>query len=200
MTYWELATSWNYFLSIERDLYETSRYIEPEDQEKTYSFEFYKIIMLSCAEIETAFKQMCKFIEPNRKCGCIADYKDVILSKFPQICTCEVVVQRWHGRAIQPFGGWDTGPLSWWGSYQDIKHSRFLKIKQANYEVAVYSLAALYVLILYLYRMNDHMCKADDSKCFWSKYHPAAHYLPPMSELPDFVNQGEKKDEVNEYI
>ena len=48
--------------------------------------------------------------------------------------------------------------------------------------------------------MNDQVCKADDSKCFWSKYHPAAHYLPPISELPDFINQGEKKDEMNEYI
>ena len=65
MNYWELATSWNYFLSIERDLSETSRYIEPYGQENAYSFEFYKIIMLSCAEIESAFKKLCKKVAPR---------------------------------------------------------------------------------------------------------------------------------------
>lgn len=195
MTYWELATSWNYFLSIERDLNETSQYIEPDDQEKTYSFEFYKIIMLSCSEIETAFKQICKSIAPEKVCGCISDYKQVILEKYPKICTCEVVVQRWHARAICPFDGWDNGPLPWWGAYQDLKHSRFSKIKCANYENAVYSLAALYVLILYLYKMNNYMCKADDSICFWSRYYPAPHYLPPLAELPDFEEVTKVEDD-----
>ena len=46
MDYWELTTCWNYFLSLDRDLNETARYIEPESQENTFSFEFYKIIML----------------------------------------------------------------------------------------------------------------------------------------------------------
>lgn len=192
MEFWELATCWNYFLSIEKDLSETSRYIEPEGQEDTYSFEFYKIIMLSCAEVETAFKYLCNLIDPSKKCGEISKYKEVILSKYPKICDCEVVVPRWKSKSLCPFKGWDSGSLTWWSAYQHLKHSRFTKISEATYQNAVSSLAALYVLILYLYKINGYDCKADDSTYFWSKYHPAQHYLPPLSELPDFINAAKK--------
>ena len=200
MKFWELATCWNYFLSIEKDLSETSQYIEPYGQENTYSFEFYKIIMLSCAEIETAFKQLCNLIEPQNKCGKINEYKEVILSKYPKICDCMVVVPRWKARNLFPFKGWDTGKLTWWSAYQDLKHSRFTKISEATYQNAVSALAALYILILYLYKISGYDCKADDSVYFWSEYHPAQHYLPPISELPDFADVEKKKDEINEHI
>lgn len=196
MEFWELATSWNYFLSIEEDLNATSRYIEPDGQENVHSFEFYKIIMLSCVEIESAFKQMCNAIDPSEKIGNMSDYKRMILGRYPKICECEVVVSRWHARAICPFEDWDKGRLKWWETYQAIKHNRFTDIMQANYKNAVYSLAALYVLILYLYKINGYDCKADDSKCFWSKYYPLVHYLPPQEQLPDFIESTEKAETV----
>lgn len=31
--------------------------------------------MLGCAEVETASKQICNLIDPNNKCGTIAEYK-----------------------------------------------------------------------------------------------------------------------------
>lgn len=117
MDYWELTTCWNYFLSLDRDLNETARYIEPESQENTFSFEFYKIIMLGCAEIETAFKQVCKAIDSSKKSGSIDKYKEMILSRYPKIEDCEVVVRRWHSRAIRPFEGWSQGPLFWWNAF-----------------------------------------------------------------------------------
>ena len=44
---------WNYFLSLENDLSNTSRYIEPSGQEEVHSFEFAKLIILSCTEAES---------------------------------------------------------------------------------------------------------------------------------------------------
>ncbi len=189
MNYWELATSWNYFLSIERDLSETSRYIEPYGQENAYSFEFYKIIMLSCAEIESAFKKLCKKVAPDEKCGNMENYKSIILKKFPQICSCEVVIPRWHAQGIYPFNDWDSKPLFWWSAYQNVKHRRASQMNEATYKNAVYALAALYVILLYLYKVNEEVCKGDDSTYFWSKYCPGAHYLPPLEELPDFADK-----------
>lgn len=188
MEYWELQTCWNYFLSIDRDLAETSRYIEPEGQEDTRSFEFYKIIILACSEVESAFKQLCNVIDGEEKCGDISDYKRIILSKYPKICDSKVVVKRWRAREIQPFSGWNERTLEWWSEYSSLKHNRFTKFDGATYKNAVYALAALYVLILYLYiyKTNRYTCKADDSICFWSEYHPGQHYLDPISELPDF--------------
>lgn len=153
MTFQELQTCWYYYLSFKDDLAETSRYIEPAGQEKTYSFEFYKIIMLGCAEVETAFKQICNLIDSNNKCGTIAEYKRMILGKYPKICTCKVVAPRWSNKEIFPFDGWDTTRLAWWDSYQNLKHHRYSAIECASYENAVYTLAALFILIQYLYNV-----------------------------------------------
>ena len=45
---------WNYFLSIEQDLADTSRYVEPRGQEDVRSFEFAKIIILASIEAESS--------------------------------------------------------------------------------------------------------------------------------------------------
>ena len=35
-----IIDSWNYYLAIEQELANASRYVEPIDQEEVYSFEF----------------------------------------------------------------------------------------------------------------------------------------------------------------
>ena len=49
---------WNYFLMLENDLDNTSRYIEPQGQENVYSFEFAKLLVLACTEIESDFSDI----------------------------------------------------------------------------------------------------------------------------------------------
>ena len=44
----EVQNMWYYFLDLEKELADSSRYIEPEGQENVYSFEFRKIIILAC--------------------------------------------------------------------------------------------------------------------------------------------------------
>ena len=43
----QLKNMWNYFLSLEQDLSNTSRFVEPQGQENVYSFEFAKILILA---------------------------------------------------------------------------------------------------------------------------------------------------------
>lgn len=50
---------WNYYLSLEKDLDNTSRYIEPKGQENVFSFEFAKPLVLSCTELESVLKLLC---------------------------------------------------------------------------------------------------------------------------------------------
>ena len=50
---------WNYYLSLEKDLDDTSRYIEPKGQENVFSFEFAKLLVLSCTELESVLKLLC---------------------------------------------------------------------------------------------------------------------------------------------
>lgn len=187
MTFHELQGLWYYFLSIEKDLNETSRYIEPNGQENAYSFEFCKIIVLSCTEIENAFKQLCSCINPSKLCGNIGEYKGNILERYPKIVDALVIVPRWNAKNIYPFREWQNGKLSWWDAYTALKHHRVLSFKQATYKNAVYALAGLYILILYLYKMNSYDCKADESAYFESDYYPVPRYSNCPSELPDFI-------------
>ena len=187
MTFHELQGLWYYFLCIEGDLNVTSRYIEPNGQEKVYSFEFYKIIVLSCTEIENSFKQICKNIDPEGSCNNIAEYKGTILKKHPKIVDTRVIVPRWNAKNIYPFKEWQDGGLSWWDAYTALKHHRGSSFNKATYKNAVYALAALYVLILYLYKINSYDCKADESTYFESDYYPVPRYNNKPSELPDFI-------------
>lgn len=55
----ELSGIWNYYLSLEKDLDNTSRFIEPRGQENVFSFEFAKLLVLSCTELESVLKLLC---------------------------------------------------------------------------------------------------------------------------------------------
>ena len=164
---------------------ETSQYIEPSNQENTFSFAFYKIIILSCTEIETIFKTITKKITGVEK-GIISDYKKDILGKYPKIVAAKVFVERW-GKTIIPFESWDKGKLSWWEAYSHLKHNRKEDFKEATYQNAVYCLGALYILILYLAKIFN-IDNVDDSRSNYisSEYTNKAIYCSPDEGLPDF--------------
>lgn len=181
----ELQNMWYYFLDLEKELADSSRYIEPEGQEDVYSFEFRKIIILACTECETAFKALCEIIDQSKNRGSIGDYKGIILGKYPKLVEAKVTISRWH-KTIQPFKKWDTGKLEWWDVHQAIKHDRGSNLKQATYQNAVYTLSALYVLIFYLYRASSKYITELRSYYITSQYAPKYFVGKYDRELPDF--------------
>lgn len=191
----ELIGIWNYFLSLEQDLDETSRFVEPRGQENVYSFEFAKILILSCTEIESVFKHICKVVA-NTSVGTMADYKSIILNRFPRITEAKVSVRR-LGTSIYPFMGWDTGKLSWWDAYQKVKHDRGMHFTDATYRNVLYSVAALYILIFYLAKCTD--IGFDDAKSVYvgSEYEHCYVYFGPTKQLPDFSESSDKTSKEN---
>lgn len=181
----ELQNMWYYFLDLEKELADSSRYIEPEGQEDVYSFEFRKIIILACTECETAFKALCEIIDQSKNRGSIGDYKGIILGKYPKLVEAKVTISRWH-KTIQPFKDWDNGKLEWWDVHQAIKHDRGSNLKQATYQNAVYTLSALYVLIFYLYRASSKYITELRSYYITSQYAPKYFVGKYDRELPDF--------------
>lgn len=182
----ELENVWYYFLDLEKELSDSSRYIEPYGQDNVYSFEFRKIIILACTECETVFKSICESIDNTKKRGSISYYKGIILGKYPKIVDAEVTIRRWH-KTIKPFKDWDTGNLKWWTAHQNVKHDRGSNFYEATYENAVFSLSALYVLIFYLYVINDKEIpfeRADEY--ISSEYTPPLISCMPNKKLPDF--------------
>ena len=128
-----LDRNWYYFLTLDRDLYDTTLYIEPEGQESTYSFAFYKLIMLGGSEAESLMKQLCEETDPSKTGGNIGELKGAILGKYPQIENVRITVSRWGGREIIPFENWSTKKLKWWDNYNELKHSRFKTIEKATF-------------------------------------------------------------------
>lgn len=57
---------WRYFIALEQDLEGTTRYVEPaEDNFKTYSVEFTRLLLSACSEIDVVCKVLCQKIDPR---------------------------------------------------------------------------------------------------------------------------------------
>jgi len=176
---------WNYYLSLESDLSNTSRYVEPSGQEEVHSFEFAKLIILSCTEVESLMKIIC-FELTNEEKGNIGEYKQVILGRFPNIVSAYVTISR-LGKDLTPFAGWDTGHLQWWESYGLVKHRRGSEFERANYQNAATALSAVYVLIFYLAKICGFTFSDTESNYIHSGYAHLKLACAPSQELPDFI-------------
>lgn len=185
MNEFEITNYKNYFKCLESDLFETARYAEPMGQEDVYSFEYFKIIMLACSEVETVLKLICKSIDARKSPRNIKEYAEIFLDKYPKIKEVEVSVSR-ICKTIKPFKDWSTEKcMKWWDEHQDIKHHRHKDFEKATYRNAMYSLAGLYVLLLYLIRINDVQLDID-SNYFYNDSEGQPHYVSGPGRLLDF--------------
>ena len=185
MTKQELAGIWNYYLSLERDLSKTSNYVEPLGQENVYSFEFLKLLILSCTEVESVLKLLCNELNPNNKAGDIGAYKGIVLTAFPKIVDAHVTVSR-TGTQLYPFQSWDKQALQWWDEYQIVKHGRNNNFSHATYYNAVTALGALYILIFYLAKHCELSFWDDEAQYLTSDYCHKLLACAPEAKLPDF--------------
>ena len=185
MTKQELDGIWNYYLSLERDLSKTSNYVEPSGQENVYSFEFFKLLILSCTEVESVLKLLCKEVDPISKAGDISAYKGIVLTAFPKIIYAHITVSR-TGTQLYPFQDWDKGPLQWWDEYQAVKHGRNGYFSHATYSNAVTALGALYILIFYLAKQCKLSFWDNEAQYLTSDYCHKLLACAPEAELPDF--------------
>lgn len=179
---------WNYFLMLERDLDNTSRYIEPSGQENVYSFEFAKLLILACTEVESVFKSICHQIDDNQTASNIINYRDIIMRKYPKIIEATVCISR-LGYNIEPFKEWEKEEPkspSWWRAYNNVKHNRDSHFDDATYLNAVTALSALYVLIFYFAEITNIKFPNYTSTYIKSEYERVLPTYGPQRKLPDF--------------
>ena len=174
---------WNYYLSLEKDLDNTSRSIEPKGQENVFSFEFAKLLVLSCTELESVLKLLCYECSGENK-GNFGEYKETVLTNYPKIVFAEVNIARW-GETIRPFEGWDKGRLSWWDAYGNVKHNREDNFTEATYKNAVFALSALYISIFYLSNISGVSFSDYASTYIQSNYSSQGLAVAPNKKLPD---------------
>ncbi|EGO7850604.1 hypothetical protein FH943_001159 [Enterococcus faecalis] len=149
---------WSYYLNLENMFAKTEQYIShSEANQKTYSNEFAKIILLSCSEIDSLLKIVCTHlnIQKSQKYFNMSSYAKALL-QIPSIkemafSTLPKTGNRESGIMVFPFRDLNSNKeyagLSWWSDYQKIKHDRLKNATFGNLQNSALSLAAHYIIL-----------------------------------------------------
>lgn len=146
-------THWNYFLALEKDLENLSRFIEfSEDNWTSYSLEMARIILAAAADVDVLLKSLCKRESPSVSAESINSYMNVINDKLPNIPAFEARLPRW-GLNLIPWENWSRNAVpDWWTAYNKVKHHRGEHYPKANLHNTINAVAALYIINLYFYK------------------------------------------------
>lgn len=146
---------WNYFIALEQDLENVSRYIEfSEDNLKTYSIELAHLLFASASEVDVIAKLLCKKLRPTENPKNINQYKRILIAEIPDLPKNEIFINR-YGLSFKPWGRWlelgNKNPL-WWTGYNKVKHQRDKHFNKATLKNAINALGALLIVTYYYYR------------------------------------------------
>ena len=141
---------WRHYLIIEEDFIKTHRYVELDiDNFSTYSVEYTKLLQSIGSEFDVISKAVCKFYGVNNANN-IYKYAPILLHNFINICSQQVITKNNPSIKITPLNDWKLPPNycspKWWGAYNDIKHNRVIKYKEANLDNVIKGLASLYLV------------------------------------------------------
>jgi hypothetical protein len=188
---------WNYFLNIEKELYSTNNIVEfCEDNYAVYSIEYAKLLLSTCSEIDVLFRLLCstidtncKFSDENSRNGNIVEYYKIICNTYPKIIDSELNIYIMD-ISIKPFENWSENKSpNWWKDYNKVKHYRHSNYKKANLKNCIYSLSALAILNMYLFRIVTDKPYASFStlpELFDCQYFSEKILCRAQMELPDF--------------
>lgn len=147
---------WNYYLAIEKDFENISRYVEfTEANHHAFSIEFARIIMASSQEIDGIMKKICGLIVEGSTPQNINEYKEIIIPHLGDMITETAYASRF-GMSSRPWINWLEGNNpDWWRANNNIKHDRTLHFEQANLINAFNSVGALLIVTCYFYKLHD---------------------------------------------
>jgi hypothetical protein len=139
---------WRYFLSLEREFSDSLRYVElTESQLNVHSFEFARLLILTCSELDVVFKIACDSVSPAEKAGKIGPYFSCLIAKYKFVT--EAVRLYRYGRRVLPFEHWtEVSPPSWWTAQNKVKHYRHEEFHQATLGNAMAAMCGLFVVNL----------------------------------------------------
>jgi len=149
----------NYFLCLEDDIENLSRWIELSvENEKTYSVELARLLMTASAEVDVIAKHLCKSINNQSKAKTINAYQEILVEAIPILPDAIVEMPRF-GISFTPWINWknQNNPPEWWTGNNKVKHHRTDNFKKANLKNVLNSTAGLLIFLL-LY----HLSKGED--------------------------------------
>lgn len=140
------------FTLIQKDLFNLFDYIEPSDKNlECYSYRIHELHMRTCIEIEANFKAILRengYVEPRRPHWTMDYYKNLEATHFLSAYEIKFPVWRGNSNARMPFAPWATGGvLPWYQAYNDAKHDRHEKFRQANFGHLLDAICGLVVIL-----------------------------------------------------
>lgn len=148
----ETLIHWNYFLTIEDDLYNLNRYVDfSKANDCTFSLEIARILLSACSEVDVVLKQLCLTIDKATSANTINQYHNLITTKISDFTSFKVILPT-HGLELQPWINWEANtPPIWWTAHNKVKHERHKLFELATLKNCLNSVAGLYVSVLHLY-------------------------------------------------
>ena len=145
---------WNYFISIEQDVHELSRYVEFDMtiNKNAYSLEMARILMTAASEVDVIAKNFLPEGAPSRPN--IDHYRDALCRFIPSLPGQPVFIHRF-GLELKPWESWSEGRTpDWWRAYNDVKHHRISEFSSATLENVLMCVSALFLLLVHYGKMK----------------------------------------------
>lgn len=164
---------WNYFLALESDLQNISKFIEfTSENFNVFSIELTLLFLATASEVDVVAKQLCNLTDQSNKANNIVEYKNIIMPHFSSITETTINIPRFN-LEFTPWNEWenDKSP-QWWSDYNDVKHNRVDNFKKANLGNVLNSMAGLFTLVLMYYKRLSKEIKLNPIPCL---------YLAPIS-------------------
>lgn len=153
---------WNNYILIENEFRETLEYVKlSQDNFKTYSNKYIKLILQIGSEIDIFFKIFCMYLDKNsnKSYDNMPERIKFVKNKYKLLLEQNVVI-RSNNMEFNPWSEiveFNGEGLSWWKSYNKIKHERNSEVningekkvayKFANLENTLHILGALYQIL-----------------------------------------------------
>lgn len=161
---------WKNYISIEKEFTQTLNYVSlAEENYDTYSSAYIKILLQLGSEIDIVAKSYCQYHDEEFKGDKMSDYRSEIIRRKTDFSTTAVkILQSRTIFSVKPWELWgivkedntEETP-NWWKAYNKVKHDRYGSgcinnveqnyYKFANLKYTLYSLSALYQLLIYFY-------------------------------------------------
>ena len=156
-----------YYLLLEKKFIATLNYVElAKENFSTFSVEYAHQLLAIGSELDTFFKIYCGFNLEDRKN--ISDYTQYILNDYPEITSQKVQIDD-SDIVLTPYDEWtqwkpqSKNLLSWWDSYNSVKHNRQENLLKASMGNVVTSLSALYLIEMkYLQKISVESNEPDE--------------------------------------
>lgn len=144
----------NYFLCLEADIHNLSRWIEfSSHNENVYSVELARLWMTAAQEADVIAKRICDIVAPERSAANILMYQEVLCAALPVLPKAEVEMPQ-YGMVFHPWSNWakPNSPPDWWQGNNKVKHHRADHFREANLKNVLNATAGLLILLLIYYK------------------------------------------------